>query len=73
MKTYFLYCLIKKWLHILVYHFKHMLRYRQLDSWERILVNLNQNSIILIQENALEDVICQYAAIYPGEGGGWYV
>ena len=36
-----------------------MLAYCQLDSWEHILVKLNLNSIIFIQENTIENVVCQ--------------
>ena len=38
--------------------------YRQLDPWEQIShKNFNQNISISIQENALENVFCNIAAI----------
>ena len=46
MKTYFLYCFIKKWLHILVYHF----------NWAiggQFQGNIDQNATIFSQENIL--------------------
>ena len=36
-----------------------MMAYCQLDSWEQISVKFERNSIILIQENAFENVVCQ--------------
>ena len=36
-----------------------VLAYCQLDSWEQISVKSNRNSIIVIQENAFEIVVCQ--------------
>ena len=33
--------------------------YCQLDPWEQISVNSNRNSIIFIQENAFENIVCQ--------------
>ena len=35
-----------------------MLVYCQMGSWEQI--SMNRNSIIFIQENAFEIVVCQY-------------
>ena len=36
-----------------------MLAYYQLDSWEHILEKIESESIIFIQENAIENVVCQ--------------
>ena len=39
---------------------KPMLAYCQLDPWEYISVKCERNSIIFIQVNAFEIVVCQY-------------
>ena len=47
-----------------------MLTYCQLDSKEQISVNLNQNSISLIQKNGFQIVVCQYGGYFvQGEMG----
>ena len=40
-----------------------MLFFCQLASWEQISEYLNGNSVIFIQENAFQDVVCKLAAI----------
>ena len=41
-----------------------VLAYCKLYSWEQQSVNSNQNSIIFIQENAFENVVCQNGTHY---------
>ena len=46
-----------------------MLVYCQLDSWDIFQWNMNRNSIIYIQENAIENVVCQNGSHFVK--GGW--
>ena len=43
MKTYFLYCFIKKWFHILVYHFKFLTQYEVLSGLKPVTFLHNNN------------------------------
>ena len=42
---------------------KPMLGYCQLDPWNKLQWNFNQNTNIFIQENAYENVVCETAAM----------
>ena len=41
-----------------------MLEYCQLDPWDKLQRNFNQNSYIFIQESAFENVVWKMAAIF---------
>ena len=41
-----------------------MMTYCQLDPQEKIQINLNQNTTIVMQENDFQNVICNMAAIF---------
>ena len=42
---------------------KPMLIYYQLDPWQQIWSNIDQNTAIFMEENALENVGCNMSAI----------
>ena len=47
-----------------------MLFYCQLDSWEQVSVKFKSELIISIEENAIENVICQNGSHFVRGGGG---
>ena len=50
-----------------------MLVYGQLDSWEHISMTVDRNSIIIIQENAIENVVCQNGGRFVQGEISWLV
>ena len=43
--------------------FESMLTYCQLDHWEQILVKLETSTTVFIQENEIENILCNIASI----------
>ena len=41
-----------------------MLTYDRLDVWEKSPGNINRNSNIFIQDNAIKNVVCKMTAIF---------
>ena len=46
------------------------LTYCRLDSWEQFSVRFDRNSIILIQENVFDNVVCQIGGHFVQASGG---
>ena len=44
--------------------------YCQLDPWNKIQWNSNQNTKFIIRENVFENVVCEMAATLSWGGGG---
>ena len=45
---------------------ERMLAYYQLDPWEQLKGNLNQNTKLFIDEDAFQNIFCKVAAILSG-------